>query len=47
MVQFLRSLRRVPGDHRDVFAEFAVQMVFMIAEQIAAKKGRARLRVVR
>lgn len=47
MIEFYRSLRRGPDDHRDVFAEFAVQLVFIVAEQIAAKKGRARLRVVR
>jgi hypothetical protein len=47
MIEFVKSLRRRPGEHRDVFAEFAVQLVFIIAEQIAAKRGNARLRVVR
>jgi len=47
MVEFLRSLRRGPGDHREVFAEFGVQVVFLVAEQLAARRGQARLRVVR
>jgi hypothetical protein len=47
MIYFLKSLRRGPGDHRDVFAEFAMVMIFLRAEQMAAKRGAARLRVVR
>jgi hypothetical protein len=47
MVDFLRSLRRGPGDHRDVFAEFAVLLVFVVAEQWAAARERPRLRMVR
>ena len=31
MLEFFRSLRRGPGDHRDVFAEFAVKLVFLVA----------------
>jgi hypothetical protein len=33
MVQFLKSLRVGAADHRDVFQEFAVLMVFVMAEQ--------------
>ena len=47
MTEFLKSLRRAPGDHRETFAEFAMVMIFLRAEQTAAKKGQARLRVVR
>ena len=47
MLQMLKSLRRRPGDHRDVFAEFAVLMVFIVAEHLAATRDRPRLRVVR
>jgi len=47
MLQFLRSLRRGPGGHRDVFAEFAVKLLFLIAAEMAARKQQARLRVVR
>ena len=47
MIYFLKSLRRGPGDHRDVFAEFAMVMIFLRAEQMVAKRGAARLRVVR
>ena len=47
MRQFLHSLRRGPDEHRDVFAEFAVLMVFVIAEHLAATRDRPRLRVVR
>ena len=47
MTEFLKSLRRRPGDHRDVFAEFAVLMVFIVAEHLAATRDRPRLRVVR
>jgi hypothetical protein len=47
MLQLLKSLRRRPGDHRDVFAEFAVLMVFIVAEHLAATRDRPRLRVVR
>jgi hypothetical protein len=47
MLEFFRSLRRRPKAHREVFAEFAVQLLFLIAERMAARKGPARLRVVR
>ena len=47
MIEFFRSLRRRPGDHRDVFAEFSVKLVFLLAERIAAQRRSARLRVVR
>ena len=47
MTEFLKSLRRRPGEHRDVFAEFAVLMVFVVAEHMAATRDRPRLRVVR
>jgi hypothetical protein len=47
MFEFLRSLRQGAADHREVFAEFAVVLVFIVAEQLAARRGRARLRVVR
>jgi hypothetical protein len=46
MVRLLKSLRRRPGEHREVFAEFAVQLVFLVAEHMAARKSNARLRVV-
>ena len=47
MGKFLKSLRREPEDYRSVFAEFAVLLVFVVAEQMAAAKDRPRLRVVR
>jgi hypothetical protein len=47
MTRLLRALRRGPGDHRAVFAEFAVSMVFVVAEHLAAKRRQPRLRVVR
>jgi hypothetical protein len=47
MMRFLKSLRRGPEDYREVFAEFAVLLVFMLAEQSAAANERPRLRVVR
>ena len=47
MLDFFKSLRRRPEDHRDVFSEFAMVMIFLRAEHLAAKKGQARLRVVR
>ena len=47
MIDLFKSLRRRPEDHRDVFAEFAMVMIFLRAEHMAAKKGQARLRVVR
>ena len=46
MTKFLKSLRREPEDYRSVFAEFAVLLVFVVAEQIAAK-DKPRLRLVR
>jgi hypothetical protein len=47
MLHFFKSLRRRPGDHREVFAEFAVLMVFVLAEHLAATQQRPRLRVVK
>jgi hypothetical protein len=47
MTKFLKSLRREPEDYRSVFAEFAVLLVFAVAEQMAVAKDRPRLRVVR
>ena len=46
MTDFFKSLRRGPGDYRDVFAEFAMVLIFLRVEQMA-KRGQARLRVVR
>ena len=46
MIDFIKSLRRGP-DHRDVFAEFSLVMIFLRAEHMAAKRGGARLRIVR
>jgi hypothetical protein len=46
MLDFLKSLRRGPDDHREVFAEFALVLMFLRADQLAMKKGKARLRVV-
>ncbi len=47
MMQFFKSLRRGRGDppHRQVFAEFALTLMYLRAE-MAVKKRRARLRVV-
>jgi hypothetical protein len=47
MLDFFKSLRRRPGDHRGVFAEFAMVLIFLRAEQAAVRRGQARLRVVR
>jgi hypothetical protein len=47
MLDFFKSLRRGRDDHREVFAEFAMILIYLRAEQLAAKKGKARLRVVR
>ena len=47
MTEFFNSLRRAPRDHREVFAEFAMVLIFLRAEQMAARRGQARLRVVR
>jgi hypothetical protein len=47
MLDFLKSLRRGSADHRDVFAEFAMVMIFLRAEHMAVKRGGARLRIVR
>ena len=48
MLGFFKSLRRRPAeDHREVFAEFALVMIFLRAEHMAARRGQARLRVVR
>jgi hypothetical protein len=47
MLDFLKLMRRGSEDHREVFAEFAMVMMFLRAEHMAAKRGAARLRVVR
>ena len=47
MTEFLKSLRRGRGGHRDVFSDFAVQLLFAVAEQMARKRKKPRLRVVR
>ena len=48
MLDFFKSLRRASAeDHREVFAEFALVMIFLRAEHMVAKRGQARLRVVR
>ena len=47
MIEFFRSLRRSRADHRAVFNEFAVLMVFVIADHLAASRQRPRLRVVK
>ncbi len=46
MLTFFKSLRRGRSDHREVFAEFALVLMFLRAEQLATRRGRARLRVV-
>jgi len=46
MIDFLKSLRRGPEDHREIFAEFALALIFLRAEHIAGKRSGARLRVV-
>jgi hypothetical protein len=45
MTQLFKSIRRSRCDHRQVFAEFALTLMYLRAEQ-AVKKRRARLRVV-
>jgi hypothetical protein len=45
MTQFFKALRRGRSDHRNVFAEFAMVLMYLRAEQ-AVKKRRERLRVV-
>jgi len=47
MRDFFKSLRRGARDHREVFAEFAMMLIFLRAEHLATRKGKARLRVVR
>ena len=47
MLDFIKTLRRGADDHREVFAEFALVLVFLRAEHMALKRGKARLRVVR
>jgi hypothetical protein len=47
MMELLKSLRRPPGEHRDVFAEFAVLMAFVVAEQLVSARHKPRLRVVK
>lgn len=39
MLDLLKSLRRGADDHRSVFAEFAVLMVFVVAEQMVASQA--------
>ncbi len=43
----LKSLRRGPEDHREIFADFAILLVFVVADHLAAKQQRPKLRVVR
>ncbi len=45
MTQLFRSLRRSRCDHRQVFAEFALTLMYLRAE-MAVRTRRARLRVV-
>jgi hypothetical protein len=45
MAEFFKLLRRGRCDHRQVFAEFALTLMYMRAE-MAVRKRRARLRVV-
>jgi hypothetical protein len=45
MTEFFKLLRRSRGDHRQVFAEFALTLMYLHAE-MAVRKRRARLRVV-
>lgn len=47
MTDFLRSLRRGRGDHREVFAEFAVHLLFLVAGRMAERRETPRLRLVR
>ncbi len=47
MLNLLKSLRRGPEDHREIFADFAVLLVFVVADHLAAKQQRPKLRVVR
>jgi hypothetical protein len=39
MTKFLKALRRGPAEHREVFAEFVILLVFAVAEQ----RGRGRI----
>jgi hypothetical protein len=45
MTKFFKSLRRSRGDHRQVFAEFALTLMYLRAE-MAVRQRRAGLRVV-
>lgn len=45
MTEFFKSLRRSRCDHRQVFAEFALTLMYLRAEQ-TVRGRRARLRVV-
>ena len=45
MIDVFKSLRRSRCDHRQVFAEFAMTLMYLHAEQ-ATRRRRARLRVV-
>lgn len=45
MAKLFNLLKRSRGDHRQVFAEFALTLMYLRAE-IAVRKRRARLRVV-
>ena len=47
MLNLFKSLRRGPDDHREIFADFAILLVFVVADHLAAKQQRPKLRVVR
>ncbi len=47
MLKMFKSLRRGRDDHCEVFAEFAILLVFVVADHLAAKRQRPKLRVVR
>ena len=47
MKRLLNLLRRGPAEHEIVFSEFAILLVFVIADHLAAERKTPRLRVVR
>jgi hypothetical protein len=47
MFAWLKARREKPPAHRDVFGEFSVQLLFLIAEKLAAKQRGTRLRASR
>ena len=47
MSKFLSLLRRPAAGYRDVFSEFAVLLVFVIADHLAAERKSLRLEVKR